>query len=238
MEPNYSRPRVYESWENLLAYSIISIGADQRRKDLEILKNNGMDAQEMTDDDLLICCPTVRCFSFNEKCFLECALTDLREVEWSEKSFDHLQVPEDTKRTLFSLAASRLTHFRALPFDNLIKGKGCGLNVLIYGPPGLGKTFTAEGTAEQFNLPLYSISAGELIANYSDPLELDKTLDRIFKIARHFNAILLLDEADVFVEKRSAYHDQRIMMATIVLSLFSFANLNIMREFSFSPPTA
>lgn len=56
-----------------------------------------------------------------------------------------------------------------------------------------------------------------MIANHGDPLKLDVTLDRIFKIARHFNAILLLDEADVFMEKRSAYHDGHNRLVTIFL---------------------
>ncbi|KAK2871723.1 hypothetical protein FQN49_002894 [Arthroderma sp. PD_2] len=32
----------------------------------------------------------VRCFSFNEKCSLECAVADFNRVEWSETAFDHL----------------------------------------------------------------------------------------------------------------------------------------------------
>ncbi|KAI1932539.1 hypothetical protein LOZ66_006834 [Ophidiomyces ophidiicola] len=215
MEPNYRRPRIYESWENLLAYDIMSFGTDQHRRDLERLKSNGKEAQEMTDDDLLICCPTLRCFSFSDKCFLECAVADLHEVKWSEQSFDHLQVPEHSKHLLLSLATSRLRHDRR--FDDFIKGKGRGLNILLHGPPGLGKTFTVEATAERFNLPLYSISAGELIAHHGDPLNLDLTLDRIFKIARHFDAVLLLDEADVFMEKRSSYHDGHNRLVTIFL---------------------
>ncbi|OJD12529.1 hypothetical protein AJ78_06894 [Emergomyces pasteurianus Ep9510] len=165
MEPNYSRPWIYESWENLLAY--------------------------------------IRCFSFEKKCFLECAVADLREVQWSEMSFDHLQVLEDTKHILLSLAISWLRYFHASPIDDLIKGKGCELNVLLHGPPRVGKTFT--------------ISAGELIVNHGDPLKLDVTLDRIFKIARHFNAILLLDEADVFMEKRSTHHDGHNRLVIIFL---------------------
>ncbi|KMU73626.1 hypothetical protein CISG_10211 [Coccidioides immitis RMSCC 3703] len=205
MEPNYRRPRIYESWKNLLAYGIISFGTDQHHKDLERLKSNRKEVQEMTDDDLLICCPTLHCFSFSNKCFLECAVANLHEVEWSEQSFNHLQVPEHSKHLLLSLATSRLRHVRR--FNDFIKGKGRGLNILLHGPPGLGKTFTVEATAERFNLPLYSISVGKLITHHGNPLNLDLTLDRIFKIVRHFDAVLLLDEADVFMEKRSSYHD-------------------------------
>lgn len=38
----------------------------------------------------------------------------------------------------------------------------------------------------------------------TDAAKLEAQLSRIFKIASHWNAILLLDEADVFLEKRSS----------------------------------
>jgi SpoVK/Ycf46/Vps4 family AAA+-type ATPase len=44
------------------------------------------------------------------------------------------------------------------------------------------------------------ISAGELP---TDAAKLEGQLSRIFKTASHWNAILLLDEADVFLEQRS-----------------------------------
>ncbi|KAI1905948.1 hypothetical protein LOZ65_006904, partial [Ophidiomyces ophidiicola] len=217
MEPNYGRPRVFDSWENHLAYHEFDVDKDQRRKDIERLKYNGIEAQGMSDSDLLVCCPTVRCFSFNEKCFLECAVADLHGVEWSETAFDHLQVPDDTRQILLSLATSRLGHLHTKPFDDLIQRKGRGLNILLHGPPGVGKTFTVEATAEQFKLPLYSISAGELVLDHGDPLQLEAMLDRIFKIAKHYNAVLLLDEADVFMEKRTSFHDAQNRLVTVFL---------------------
>lgn len=45
------------------------------------------------------------------------------------------------------------------------------------------------------------ISAGEIPTVAA---KLEAQLSRIFKITRHWNAILLLDEADVFLEKRSS----------------------------------
>jgi SpoVK/Ycf46/Vps4 family AAA+-type ATPase len=85
------------------------------------------------------------------------------------------------------------------------------------GEPGLGKTLTAEAVAEYRKKALYSvcftflhplipgltvqISAGELS---TDAAKLEVQLSRIFKIVSHWNAILLLDEADVFLEQRSS----------------------------------
>ncbi|KAF7133737.1 hypothetical protein CNMCM5793_005091 [Aspergillus hiratsukae] len=143
----------------------------------------------------LVCSPTVRCFSFTEKTFLECAVSDLREVDWCPESFHSLQIPQDTKQLLLALARTRLDRIPTVPFDDVIKGKGRGINILLHGPTGVGKTFTVEATAEWFKLPLYSISAAELTIDHGDLYALEGRLDSIFKVAKHFNAVLLLDEA-------------------------------------------
>ncbi|KAL4780120.1 hypothetical protein BJX76DRAFT_361128 [Aspergillus varians] len=217
MSPNYRRPRVSDCWEDRSLIHTISFREEERREELERLKGNGKDKDSMTDDEFLICCPTVRCFSFNEKMFVECAVADLEDVEWCPASFNRLQIPETTREILLSVATSRLCNDGGVVFDDFIKGKGRGLNVLFFGAPGVGKTFTVEATAERFQTPLYSVSAGELMADHGDPLQLDITLDRIFKIAKHLNTILLIDEADVFMENRSSYHNSHNRLVTVFL---------------------
>lgn len=56
-----------------------------------------------------------------------------------------------------------------------------------------------------------------MIADHGDPHKLDKTLDRIFRIAKHFNAVLLVDVPDVFMERRSDYLDSHNRLVTIFL---------------------
>jgi hypothetical protein len=58
--------------------------------------------------------------------------------------------------------------------------------------------------------PLYMIGCGEL---GTTPHELDQSLSKIFKLAPIWNAVLLIDEADVFLEKRA---DQNIMRNAMV----------------------
>ncbi|OGM39133.1 hypothetical protein ABOM_012243 [Aspergillus bombycis] len=87
----------------------------------------------------------------------------------------------------------------------------------LRGVPGVGKTFTVEATAEYFQVPLYSISAGELIADHSDPLQLNIVLDRIFHITKHFNTIILIDKAGVFIENGASYHSNHNLLVTIFL---------------------
>ena len=75
-------------------------------------------------------------------------------------------------------------------------GKGRGLVAVLHGPPGTGKTLTAEGIAELLKRPLYMVSTGELGTR---PDQLETELNKILDVAHSWGAVLLLDEADVFL---------------------------------------
>ncbi|KAJ5830859.1 Spastin [Penicillium chrysogenum] len=221
MQPNYSRPSLRDiGVKDKNSIAVIDIGAmlmEDREREKEKMRGDGVDAQKLSEADLLVSCPTVCCFSFKEKMFLECAVSALRDVDWSPESFDCLKISSETKTILLSLAKTRLGMIPTVPFDDVIDGKGQGFNILLNGPPGVGKTFTVEATSEYFKLPLYSISAGELVVNHGDSNALEQQLETVFKIAKHFNAVLLLDEADAFMEQRTSYHDTHNRLVTIFL---------------------
>lgn len=62
---------------------------------------------------------------------VECAVSGLRDVIWSPEAFDALKIPTEKKRMLSSLAQARLGLIPTIPFDDLIDGKGKGLNILL-----------------------------------------------------------------------------------------------------------
>ncbi|OQD78753.1 hypothetical protein PENANT_c084G10035 [Penicillium antarcticum] len=221
MQPNYSRPSLRDiGVKEKDGIAVIDLGAmfmEDREREKERMRGDGVDGEKLSEADLLVASPTVCCFSFKEKMFLECAVSALRDVNWSPESFNCLQIPSETKKMLLSLAKTRLGLIQTVPFDDVIDGKGQGLNVLLNGPPGVGKTFTVEATSERFKLPLYSISAGELVVDHGDSHALESQLEIIFKIAKHFNAILLLDEADAFMASRTELHDSHNRLVTVFL---------------------
>jgi SpoVK/Ycf46/Vps4 family AAA+-type ATPase len=63
---------------------------------------------------------------------------------------------------------------------------------------------------------LYSIGCGELGSSVEI---LEKKLAEILEIAHAWNAIILLDEADIFMEKRSTNDIQRNAMVSVFLRL-------------------
>ncbi|KAF7547195.1 hypothetical protein G7Z17_g7889 [Cylindrodendrum hubeiense] len=85
-------------------------------------------------------------------------------------------------------------------FDDFIEGKGLGLTMLLVGNPGTGKTLTAEAIADKVRRPLYVLSASEL---GQEAAIVENRLQSALDFTRRWEAVLLLDECDVFLEKRS-----------------------------------
>ena len=76
--------------------------------------------------------------------------------------------------------------------------KGQGLVIMLYGPPGVGKTMTAECLSDLIQKPLYRVDLGQVGQD-----NLEREIDRIFKNAEHWNAVLLLDEAEAIMMERT-----------------------------------
>ncbi|KAI0324091.1 P-loop containing nucleoside triphosphate hydrolase protein, partial [Cubamyces sp. BRFM 1775] len=84
----------------------------------------------------------------------------------------------------------------------------------LFGPPGVGKTLSAEASSEHLRRPLYILDSGELGAT---PGVLDEQLTDAFELAAHWKAVLPIDEADVFLEKRAMHDLLRNAMVTVLL---------------------
>lgn len=120
------------------------------------------------------------------------------DITWSEEPFRELVLGKKHKELVYALV--RQHSMDSQPFDDIVVGKGKGLIGLLCGNPGCGKTLTAEAVAEVAHRPLYVISAGDL---GMDPKTMEENLARILELAHIWKAVLLLDEADVFLHRRS-----------------------------------
>ncbi|CAJ0706106.1 AAA family ATPase [Ralstonia holmesii] len=70
----------------------------------------------------------------------------------------------------------------------------------FYGPPGTGKTVLAEHIAAQLDMPLMIRRASDLMSKYVG--ETEQQIAAMFSRAEEERALLLLDEADSFMQSR------------------------------------
>lgn len=83
--------------------------------------------------------------------------------------------------------------------DDIVEGKSGGTTVLCCGPAGVGKTLTAEVYAEIIQRPLYRVHSGQLGLNVA---EMEKALKDTLTRAQRWGAVMLIDEADVYIKRR------------------------------------
>jgi len=83
--------------------------------------------------------------------------------------------------------------------DDIVAGKSGGTTVLCAGPAGVGKTLTAEVYSEIIKRPLYRVHSGQLGLNVA---EMEKALKDTLTRAQRWGAVMLIDEADVYIKRR------------------------------------
>lgn len=171
----------------------------------------------LSDEQKMICTPLVRGYALKEKMWLNFFVNAVQEIGFSTRAFDSLVLPSNHKELILGFTDTQQSY--RSQFDDVIEGKGRGIILLLCGPPGVGKTLTAESVAEEMKVPLYMMSAGDLGL---DPRHVESKLQGILEMCTRWNAILLLDEADVFLEQRSLHELERNKLVSIFLRVLEY----------------
>lgn len=175
------------------------------------------DKFELSDEQKLIASPFVRGYALKEKIWLNFFVNAVQDIAFNNRAFESLVLPANQKELILGFTATQQAY--RSQFDDVIEGKGRGIILLLCGPPGVGKTLTAESVAEEMKVPLYMMSAGDLGL---DPRHVESKLQGILDMCTRWNAILLLDEADVFLEERSLHELERNKLVSIFLRVLEY----------------
>ena len=140
----------------------------------------------------------------------------IREVEWNKAAFDSLVINRNAKELVQALVTNRLVAEKG---TDPIEDKGNGLTILLHGGPGTGKTFTAESVAEFAEKPLYRVTCGDI---GTLPEDVEQYLDSALHLGKIWDCVVLLDEADVFLEQRSLSDLQRNALVSVFLRLLEY----------------
>ena len=164
-------------------------------------------SRNLSEDEWILCSPHVRGFLLKDKRWAMLSVDGVSDISWNEDAFGKLVLPNNDKELILAFAEGKTTS----NFDDFVIGKGRGVILLLSGPPGTGKTMTAESVAETMRVPLYTLSAGEL----GTRLDLvERNLKNALEQCAKWKAVLLFDEADVFLEKRDMHDLDRNAMVS------------------------
>jgi hypothetical protein len=145
---------------------------------------------------------------------------NLSEYQYRPDLRDKLILPPH-HRELIDILTS---HMNVLVQD-FVPGKSGGTTILCQGSPGLGKTLTAEVYSEAVGKPLYRVHSGQLGTTASS---VGATLTGILRRAMRWDAILLLDEADVYIRRRDNDLEHNAIVAEFLRTLEYFNGLLFM----------
>ncbi|KAF6794598.1 P-loop containing nucleoside triphosphate hydrolase (ATPase) [Colletotrichum sojae] len=161
----------------------------------------------LKDHRALLFPSSVDVYVFRTRSWEKVHIRNLSEPDFDENIINHLVMNEQRLLTLKALSKSfaRVSK-HGEPLNNprwsadFVRGKGNGLILLLHGKPGVGKTCTAECIAEFTRRPLMVLTSSDI---GTDPKEVENNLTDNFKRAMSWGAVLLIDEADVFMERRT-----------------------------------
>ncbi|KAJ5823227.1 ATPase AAA-type core [Penicillium robsamsonii] len=175
---------------------------------------------ELDNAQRVIATPMLYGYSLNDKEWGSFHVDDLKDIEWDEQAFDSLVLPREQQGLKeVILAVAKAQSKKVDGFDDVVLGKGRGFIMQLSGPPGVGKTLTAESVAEVMKVPLYVMSAGDL---GTDVGRFENKLKDILRMIPRWGALLLLDEADVFMESRDSANLDRNELVSIFLRVLEY----------------
>ncbi|KAF5679674.1 TOB3 (member of AAA-ATPase family) [Fusarium circinatum] len=163
----------------------------------------GCVVQRLTEHQLLLLCPDILAYGLRHKRWMLISLDYVQESVPSEESISNLIIAQDELKTIQALS-NRQTHETKHWSADFIEGKGSGQIILLHdnlflGPPGVGKTYTVEAISDWLHRPLLALTVAD-IGTVETLVE--DGLIKWFDLAEAWNAVLLVDEADIFLERR------------------------------------
>lgn len=161
--------------------------------------------------------PQILCFNLETHTNMWIHVDNLVEYQYDSSLREKLILPKE-HRDLIDI----LTQDMDVLMEDIVAGKSGGTTILCKGAPGLGKTLTAEVYSEVVGRPLYRVHSGQLgVASEN----VEKNLEKVLKRAQRWGAVMLIDEADVYIRRRGNDIDHNAVVASFLRTLEYFHGL-------------
>lgn len=171
----------------------------------------------------LVCSKTMPGFILGDRRWGHLSIANLKPVKTDKEAFKYLVLDDEVKMTVKALIGKFATDMgegRVSPWGNdFVKNKGEGRIFLLHGAPGVGKTCTAECIAELTNRPLISLTSGDLSV---DSYHVESNLSYFLELGQRYGALVLLDEADIYLERRRSSDIKRNGLVSVFLRALEY----------------
>lgn len=158
---------------------------------------------------------------------------EIVDVYEPKYNFNDIYIKEDAKKQILSgmtMLQYKTKLFNEWGLKKSIKNSRA-LVFNFWGPPGTGKSMTAEAIAKYLGKKVFSVNYSQLESKYVG--ETPKNIKHIFEKATEEDAVLIFDEADSFLGKRltnitqSADYGVNITRSVMLLELEKFEGVVI-----------
>ncbi|KUI68921.1 ATPase family AAA domain-containing protein 3 [Cytospora mali] len=197
-EAQLTRLQLWKGYEDIDPFDIESLELEDRDTNTRL----GIDKNHR----YLICTPVIGGLVLKKRTWEKLDTAYCSEVQPRDKAIDNLVLTKSRKDMIKALLHNYSMNGSGNPGKvpdtwsaDFIEDKGDGRIFLLHGPPGVGKTYTAECIAEYTGRPLISLTCGDIGTEEED---VEKHLQKWFALGEKWGAVMLIDEADVYLETR------------------------------------
>ncbi|KAJ5094804.1 atpase aaa+ type core protein [Penicillium angulare] len=153
--------------------------------------------EKVTKKHLFLLLPKIAAFAPDTKSW---HIVHVDNVEFMDGNSSRAKlVIEDSNIDIIRALCSPILSGKQSWSPDFIRSKGEGVVILLHGPPGVGKTYTVEVTALTSGRPLLSLTIADLGTKEET---IEEKLSQWLSLAERWRAVLLIDEADIFLERR------------------------------------
>ncbi|KAI9656870.1 MAG: hypothetical protein M1821_003509 [Bathelium mastoideum] len=162
--------------------------------------------ENLTSHQYMLCSPWFYAFILKDRKWDLLEVSGLQDPCITRSAIDSLVMPIESKDMIRAICETYLQRMSGKQFftADIIKGKGEGQIFLLHGPPGTGKTLTAAGDLG------------------SEPTLLEERLLRYFRNGNDWDAVILLDEADIFLHERGDDDLERNSIVSVFLRAMDY----------------
>ncbi|KAK0633002.1 P-loop containing nucleoside triphosphate hydrolase protein [Immersiella caudata] len=166
---------------------------------------------------------TIEAFVLGQRTWAHVRVEALSDITPDPSAFNSLVLDPEIKLTVRALIGKfAALNGKVSPWpSDFVKHKGEGRIFLLHGSPGVGKTCTAECISELTRRPLLSLTSGDISTSMSAG-SVERSLSYFLTLGERFGALVLLDEADVYLEARRTRDLQRNALVSMFLRALEY----------------